>query len=309
MDAADTAQLAEIEVLLEERRKIEQWITTLESRREATPAHVYARVHADYTAKCEAAQSALQDKMDAVRSVAHSLELTLAGQDEAIAHRQDERAEVELRALVGEYTEDEWNRRRALLDDALRSMQHARAEVSRELDKMFGLLTQAQPGFVAATLPVVEAPPEVVPAPSEARVEPVVERVVEPVVEPVVEQVVEPVAEPLVEPSVPDEPPLGLFTPVAEPTVSAEPAKAHLTEEQEKIAFLRSVLGRSTPAAPAPAPAPAPQPAPVPNKQPLSAPTPNTAQAARTLVCQECKAMNFPTEWYCEKCGGELAAY
>ncbi len=29
---------------------------------------------------------------------------------------------------------------------------------------------------------------------------------------------------------------------------------------------------------------------------------------ARTLKCGECGTMNRPTEWYCEKCGGELAA-
>lgn len=29
---------------------------------------------------------------------------------------------------------------------------------------------------------------------------------------------------------------------------------------------------------------------------------------ARTLRCGECGTMNRPTEWYCEKCGGELAA-
>lgn len=29
---------------------------------------------------------------------------------------------------------------------------------------------------------------------------------------------------------------------------------------------------------------------------------------ARTLKCAECGALNFPTEWYCERCGGELAS-
>jgi hypothetical protein len=28
----------------------------------------------------------------------------------------------------------------------------------------------------------------------------------------------------------------------------------------------------------------------------------------KTLKCQECATMNYPTEWYCERCGGELAA-
>lgn len=31
--------------------------------------------------------------------------------------------------------------------------------------------------------------------------------------------------------------------------------------------------------------------------------------AAKTLRCTECGTMNFPTEWYCERCGGELAAF
>jgi hypothetical protein len=29
--------------------------------------------------------------------------------------------------------------------------------------------------------------------------------------------------------------------------------------------------------------------------------------AKKTLKCQECGAMNRPTEWYCESCGAELA--
>jgi uncharacterized OB-fold protein len=28
----------------------------------------------------------------------------------------------------------------------------------------------------------------------------------------------------------------------------------------------------------------------------------------KTLRCPDCGANNLPTEWYCEKCGGELAA-
>ncbi len=31
-------------------------------------------------------------------------------------------------------------------------------------------------------------------------------------------------------------------------------------------------------------------------------------EATKSLKCQECGTMNYPTEWYCERCGGELAA-
>jgi uncharacterized OB-fold protein len=29
---------------------------------------------------------------------------------------------------------------------------------------------------------------------------------------------------------------------------------------------------------------------------------------AKTLKCNECGTFNRPTEWYCERCGAELAA-
>jgi len=41
---------------------------------------------------------------------------------------------------------------------------------------------------------------------------------------------------------------------------------------------------------------------------PLGRPTPRTSKAIKTLKCAECGSMNYPTEWYCERCGGELAA-
>jgi hypothetical protein len=41
---------------------------------------------------------------------------------------------------------------------------------------------------------------------------------------------------------------------------------------------------------------------------PLGRPTPRTSQQIKTLKCSECGSMNYPTEWYCERCGGELAA-
>jgi len=31
-------------------------------------------------------------------------------------------------------------------------------------------------------------------------------------------------------------------------------------------------------------------------------------EQSKTLKCQECGALNYPTEWYCERCGAELAA-
>ena len=35
---------------------------------------------------------------------------------------------------------------------------------------------------------------------------------------------------------------------------------------------------------------------------------PSAADSRKTLPCAECGTLNLPTEWYCERCGGELAA-
>ncbi len=57
----------------------------------------------------------------------------------------------------------------------------------------------------------------------------------------------------------------------------------------DDLAFLRSVVDATSPSA-APRAAAA-------------------GEQTKTLRCTECGTMNFPTEWYCERCGGELAAF
>lgn len=74
-------------------------------------------------------------------------------------------------------------------------------------------------------------------------------------------------------------------------TVYPSPASPNVFDE---FAFLRSVT-ESDKGASVPSPA-----------------TPRAGAAtdqAKTLRCTECGTMNFPTEWYCERCGGELAAF
>jgi hypothetical protein len=42
---------------------------------------------------------------------------------------------------------------------------------------------------------------------------------------------------------------------------------------------------------------------------PDALPSATGAEPQKTLRCTECGTMNLPTEWYCERCGGELAAF
>ena len=34
----------------------------------------------------------------------------------------------------------------------------------------------------------------------------------------------------------------------------------------------------------------------------------SSADGVKSLKCSECAALNYPTEWYCERCGAELAS-
>jgi hypothetical protein len=46
----------------------------------------------------------------------------------------------------------------------------------------------------------------------------------------------------------------------------------------------------------------------VPSNTPIILRPSNTVEQAKTLKCNECGGLNYPTEWYCERCGAELAA-
>jgi hypothetical protein len=103
------------------------------------------------------------------------------------------------------------------------------------------------------------------------------------------------------------------------PSVKEEEAEAAVDE----LAFLKSVSEDETAGPSArrasgqhlrpPDHTVAPQMSPVPSPPPASGGGPSaegrssTSTGARTLKCGECGTMNRPTEWYCERCGAELA--
>ena len=96
----------------------------------------------------------------------------------------------------------------------------------------------------------------------------------------------------------------------------------------DELAFLKSVTGNEAPAAPpAPPPAATPtrsrasggftrSPEPVVPEPPPEPKAPaadvsrdrSSGSGQKTLKCGECGTLNRPTEWYCERCGAELAA-
>ena len=300
MTDARTKQIQEIEVLLAERRKYEQWLAQLDARKDSTPSHVFVKVHRDYSARLGEAQQKLSSESGAVHALATELEESLAKLERQIAERTDERAEADLRASVGEFAGKEWDKLRGKLDGAITDLSGEREGIQRELDTLRALLSEAEPpavgepkrdvddiAFLRSVLgrstpysntpaPIAEAAPAPAPAPA------------------------------------------------PEPPAEAEGPRASTSARASSAATARP----STSAAAAPARPSAPElfatpeipegppgPRGTDDERPsrpsgtFGHATPRSLEAVKSLKCQECGTLNYPTEWYCERCGGELAAF
>jgi hypothetical protein len=304
---------------LAERSRYEGWLAQLEARRATTPLHVLERVRADYVARLEQVTSHLRGRaveLEATVTALRSRLTALASEEET---RRDERAEMELRGSVGEYAADQAAATIAQCDEAIASLTAQRDALGGELSKLQDVLLRV----VGQARAQVQAP-----APAAPRVAvPDATAVLEPVAvapAPAAPRAPEPAVSAAVPPAVPP----------ARPQAPQSPSAV------EELEFLRSIVSTPEPAAPTadgqadllPPPvlaAPRRQATPMgasavtgirdplrsvagdgsltPTNMPAFLKDMPTEQV-KTLKCQECGTMNFPTEWYCERCGGELAA-
>jgi len=270
-----------IEALLEQRSQYEEWILRLDTSGDKASPAVRQRVRGDYEARLESVMEQLRGRSAAI---AEELERQHASQAELDRERrsaEEALAEAEVRHSVGEYSEEEWRRHS---EQSKRGIEQLRARL-RAIGSEITRLTEIQ-GLIAGPRGAAQAAPP--PPASRARPE-------------VVEQA------PLVT-HVPDEPQAVEPTPPpARPRGQPEPAAAPVDE----MAFLKSVsdeepsriAGRRTsnPGMPAVTTTTAPSAS-------SAAPAPSKASGvAKTLKCGECGTLNRPTEWYCERCGAELA--
>ena len=278
--AKTTDTEATIEALLEQRSQYEEWLLRLDTSGEkATPA-VRQRVRGDYQARLDAVMEQLRGRSAVI---AEELERQHASQAELDRERrsaEEALAEAEVRHTVGEFDEGEWRR---LSEQSRREIEQLRgrlrsiaAEITR-LTEVQALIAAPRGGSAAAQASAPAAAPAARPARPQ-----VVEQA--PLVTHVGEALDEPEAQ----------------SQRAQPEPAAAPG--------DELAFLKSVsdeepsrmASRSNPATAAPS-ARASEPA-------APAATSKAASGvAKTLKCGECGTLNRPTEWYCERCGAELA--
>ena len=186
-----------------------------------------------------------------------------------------------MRHAVGEYTEDEWRR---VSEESRGEIEQLRGRL-RSIGAEITRLTQIQ-ASISAPRNAGSTPPS--PQTRTPRPE-LVEQA------PHVTHVAEPVDE------------SSRFAP--KPARQPEPAAP-----VDELAFLKSVADEeprgvrrpSNPGMVSPTATSAPPRAPEPAVQ-TAVPSVSKAGVAKTLKCGECGTLNRPTEWYCERCGAELA--
>jgi hypothetical protein len=364
MSKSKTNALDALRALIAERQQYDQWISTLESKRDGTVEHVFNRVYSDY-------KSRLDRVVGEIRGHAEELQLSIAALSSRLGEvakeedaKRDEMSEAELRAAVGEYDVGQWESMQADSKRQLDKIAADRASLEAqlaELDSIRKLSEVTAPSGEAAT-PVSAPPTEPAKAepakadpsqPEASRAEQQEPATPAPVAEPKVEgpttfvradRAEEPAprkqfsdagwpARDTVEP-VPaaDKRPQQISRPfeprpsvpkAAEPAVAREEAPA--AASQAPAQTLASNMDSSV-AAPRPSATPvAPPPTPTPPRKKRDTPSGKDAQISsgfskpvrtpadarpevnKTLKCPECGTPNYPTEWYCERCGGELA--
>ena len=263
--------------LLKERQRYEEWLAALEEKRASTPDSVYQRVQSDYQTRLREVSSKLAERAGELRENIDALTVRLEEISRQERQQREARQEAELRAAVGEYTDKQWKEIGGAWDKELARLVKEKGALDAqltELSRIFALSVKEKQAEAIAAGRAVSG--------DGAR----------PPISPVVPR-----------PAIPEpptlNPPARVEQPVA-PRAQQPPQNAPSNRSPfDEFPVLRPGSGSGTPPSTAVATPPS-----VPKTGGTQDPR---SEQHKTLKCPECGAANYPTEWYCERCGGELA--
>lgn len=264
--------------LLKERQRYEEWLAALEDKRGNTSDSVYQRVRGDYQTRLREVSSKLAERAGELRESIDSLTVRLEEVSRQELQQREARQEAELRAAVGEYTDKQWKEIGGAWDKELSRLTKEKAHLDAqltELNRIFALsMKEKQAEGIALGRTGSEDG-------TRAPISPVVPR-----------------------PAIPEpptlNPPSRMEPPVAARPQAPAPSPAPTRSPFDQFPVLRPGGAPGTPPSSAAVATPPSVPKSGGNQDPRS-------EQHKTLKCPECGAANYPTEWYCERCGGELA--
>lgn len=315
MEPSDVS-LEEVRQLVAERQRYDGWLSALEQRRHGTPPRVFARVHDDYQARRAEVMGRLQVHVAMLERMSQGLTGQVEQLEERVTVLEEERIEAHLRAAVGEIDTPRWEALQQEMEGRLARLADERLALAGQLSEVGGLLARTrgeaprggvEPAWLATEPTPVPAPspsplPPVTQVPSPASMPPDVQHSLDDEVEralAALEVAPAPAVAEMAGPASGGAPPAGALAEVAvleevEPVialsgegplpeaasgVAGSPVSSGAVPDAfDDMAFIRSI-GEPPP-----------------------------PDARKTLRCGECGTFNLPTEWYCERCGGELAA-
>lgn len=122
--------------LVDQRAQLQGWLDRLDSHGGEMPEHVVQRVRDDYLQRLQRVTEELGEHLDALRS---ELDRTAEALDAADTRRgatTDALAELRLRHVIGELTDEEWSRRRPELEQAQADAEEAHAALAAEAERL-----------------------------------------------------------------------------------------------------------------------------------------------------------------------------
>ena len=318
-----------VAALMLERQRYEDWIAQLESRRSITPPHVFERVRGDYEARLREVMEQLTGRTAEVQATAAALTERLARMQSEETAIRDERYEAELRSHVGEVTATQWTAIERESDERIAKLTSERASVTGEIARLQQLLSMT--GGRAAVAEAGSSKPE--PSRSDKGAEPPRSGSFDEL------EFLKSVTDgerggAAAKGAARDSGAARTGTPAATPPLrtsaavprAATPAKGAATLFDAPLAPAPASNGVAPNAGLVSAPEPtfsgsesgsatnngSEEPSKAVPERDMSDAVPSflrdvPQEQTKTLRCGECDAMNFPTEWYCERCGAELA--
>ena len=282
MSEKEPVSLDALNGLLKERQRYEEWLAALEAKRATTSESVYERVHADYEIRLRDVSTKLAERAGELRETIDSLSARLEELSRQETQQREARQEAELRAAVGEYTQKQWKEIGGAWDNELARLTKDKNSVEAQVNELTRIFTLTMKERGQAPPVVAGQGPQA--GTSSTPISPVVPR-----------------------PAVPVPPTLNPPSRASQPSPAAQvPAGQAGSGSSPRTPFDQfPVLRPQGGSAPAPGQTTAIA---TPPKVPQTgrANDPRSEQH-KTLKCPECGAANYPTEWYCERCGGELA--